>query len=123
MSWNAFLKSVPKACQSLSSVSAYVGGISAVRSPTTAHLSWLIFSSTHLSTLFPLMKERHRAILWNGLIIASVLLLTIHQIWNCSMNLLVWDRSPLKTSGGAPFMVSLVPWGACPTCCGATACG
>jgi hypothetical protein len=39
------------------------------------------------------------------------------------MNLLVWDRSPLKTSGGAPFIVSLVPWGACPAYNGATACG
>jgi hypothetical protein len=48
--------------------------------------------------------------------------MTIHQIWNCSMNLLVWDHSPLKMSGGAPLMASLVPWGACPICCSLQCC-
>jgi hypothetical protein len=39
------------------------------------------------------------------------------------MNLFVWDHSSLKTSGGAPFMALLVPWGAFPICYGAAACG
>jgi len=55
-----------------------------------------------LSTLGPLMNERHRAILSNGLHMVSDRLLIIHQSWNSIMNWLVFERIPLKMAGGCP---------------------